>query len=276
MYSPTSPSYSPSLPAPSLVSPTPHPSLPPSDSDANLPPDEPKPLSIGSTWSIQDSGDPPVVRRQPGQRVDVSPIPVPRPESPYPRGAVFSGFGDEESDEEEVEALFDQPYVSAVSDSGMRLRIKKPEAASWSPTNVAVAPSPPHFQPLDGNSQDEPTSRGLSDIDTTSLTKAQLAALQRLTSVHERMTLPDGGELTARCGLKLLRDHELALARVNAELQAERRRASAHVKILDRSAGRRRIVAAVIRKCQPPAYLSQRFHVATDIPPQTPGLPHSS
>ena len=258
-------SYSPTCSSPTA---TRQPSFPPKDSNANASPGEP-----WSSWAIQESGDPPVVRRQPGQRVDVSPIP--RPDSPYPRGAVFSGFGDESSDEEETAS--DRPYVAAVSDSGMRLRIKNPDTASLSPSCAEVVPSPPRLQPLESSSQDEPVSRGLSEFDTASLTKSQLAALQRLSSVHDQMTQPADGELTDRRGLKLLRAHQLALARAHVEMQAERRRAMAHARILGRSVDRRRIVSAVIRKCHhPPAFLSQRFHVDTDSPPQAPVVAHSS
>lgn len=226
---------------------------------------------------------PPPVQRQYGQCYDQSPTRPRRPSSPYPTGAIITGLDDSSSDDEEAApATAPAPaYVAAVSDSGMRLCIKNAVSPPSKPADEA--PSPPSFPPLDGSGAEtapesttaktavDPKLPALADIDTSSLTKAQQAALKRLAHTHDVVSGYAGEDLSDQLGLKLLHEHRAALARVNCHMQAEHRRAAAHVRCLNRSATRRRIVSSVIRKYhRPPEHLAKRFCVAESTPATRP------
>ena len=218
---------------------------------------------------------PPPVQRQCGQSFDQSPISRRRPSSPYPAGAIITGFDDSSSDEDEVAPT--QAYVAAVSDSGLRLSIKEVVPPASEPAEMAH--SPPPFPSLDNDEAGpvpeettepvvaNPKLPALADIDTGSLTKAQKAALKRLAHTHEVVSSYADADLSDQLGLKLLHDHRAALARVNCHMQDEHRRAAAHVRCLNRSAIRRRIVSSVIRKYhRPPEHVTKRFCVADSVP----------
>lgn len=217
------------------------------------------------------------VCRQRGQCFDDPPSKRRRPGSPYP-SVIITGFDDDSSSEEEEAA----PCVAAISDSGLRLHIKGVEP---SPRDAAyTVPSPlrvPNFDEAEATvpAPDIAVSTGpvapapsaLSGLDTSSLSRVQLAAIRRLVQVHDEASGCVDACTTDLRGLKLLRDHWSALSQVNSHLQAERRRAAAHLHGLQRSATRRRIVAAVARRyLKPPELLAQRFPAANTKSPSCP------